>query len=482
MAGKPLSIAIAADTTDFVKAVNRGVIDPLDEAAAALDAVAKDGDQAGAKLEASMVDAQKETDDLKDKQTELRKALDKTGNQGRATGRDIKDGFNDASRGAEEFKDEAQQSAREAAASFDGSATSIVDYFQEVAANAFSGFGPAGVVAGLAVAGGIGLAVSAFEGGQESAAKMKERISELTDELIAAGENGEPSIQFLVDKLKELATTTEEGSANLLDLQKKARGAASGFDKIAQAYAGNADGIQEVITLEEERLQQLEKQKQAELEANGQSARLYDQRITDQKSIIQGLKDAKTAAEEAQKGEEAYAASGAPQLEQKAALIAQVNQSYDDAAASVQDYINKETGLFDVEAYLAAMDKKEQALRDYQTNLAKAALSPEAKEFLNSQGAEAAASFVQGYLNSTPEQQRRLNQKWTEAGRTNSGQYVQTVQQGIDDGLGKKPAIIPLKADTAQADRALDRFIETNKNRTVTVTVIGKDRNGKVII
>lgn len=481
MASKPLSIAIAADTTDFIKAVNRGVIDPLDEAAAALDAVAKDGDQAGAKLEASMVDAQKETDDLKDKQTELRKALDKTGNQGRATGRELKDGFHDASRGAEEFRDEAQQSAREAAASFDGSATSIVDYFQEVAANAFSGFGPAGVVAGLAVAGGIGLAVSAFEGGQESAAKMKERISELTDELISAGENGQPSIQFLVDKLKELASTTEDGTTNLADLQKQARNAASGFDRIAQAYAGNADGIKQVIALEEERLKQLEDNKQKEIAANGRAAIALNQGIEDQKKVIAGLKDSKKAAEEAQRAEEAYANSGAAALEQKAALIDQINTAYDNAAGSAQDYVNKETGILDVGAYIDAMNRKTQALRDYQTNLANSGLSPEAKAFLNSQGAEAAAQFAAGYKNASPEQKKQLNNIWTEAAKTNSGEYATGVQKGILQQLLGKSATIPLKADTEPADKAVDRFIERNYGRTVSVRVLGVDRNGKPV-
>lgn len=87
------------------------------------------------------------------------------------------------SEGLSEFRDESGSTAREAAASFDGSAESIGEVFQEVAANAFAGFGPAGAIAGVAAAAGLGIALS----------KLTE-ISEATNE--AAEEGAAWSLSF----------------------------------------------------------------------------------------------------------------------------------------------------------------------------------------------------------------------------------------------------------------------------------------------
>lgn len=73
---------------------------------------------------------------------------------GRSIERNLKDGFDEAA-------SEADGTAREVAASFDGSAESIGEGFQELAANAFAGFGPAGAVAGAAAAAAIGAAMAA---------------------------------------------------------------------------------------------------------------------------------------------------------------------------------------------------------------------------------------------------------------------------------------------------------------------------------
>lgn len=175
-----LSIDIAANT----RAAQRDVKDlskTLDDTADALDDIARDGEKAGDKVERSfrdMVRAAGRADD----------AVAKVGDSSKRA-------FDKASDGAQEFKDEANSTAREAAASFDGSAESIADMFQEVAANAFAGFGPAGAVAGLAAAAGIGLAVAAFGDVQ----KAQEELQALT---------GEWANTYLEEGSKVLSTAT----------------------------------------------------------------------------------------------------------------------------------------------------------------------------------------------------------------------------------------------------------------------------------
>lgn len=133
----------------------------------------RDGARGVEKLEDALKDAQRETRDLGDD-------ADKAGN-------DIRKGMKRAEDGVDEFGREAESTAKESAASFDGSAESIVDAFQEVAANAFAGFGPAGVVAGLAAALGIGAAVSGFEAVNEAEQASRERAAEWAQAFVEAG-------------------------------------------------------------------------------------------------------------------------------------------------------------------------------------------------------------------------------------------------------------------------------------------------------
>lgn len=227
-------IAIAADTRDFERGIRDGIIDPLDDAERNLDQLGDAAEAAGRdssrgldKIGDAAEDAGRESkrlgDDLKDAGRDGERAVDrledalrdaqrqtdKLGDDARDAGRDMERGMKDAEGGVEEFKDEANSTAREAAASFDGSAESIVDAFQEVAANAFVGFGPAGAVAGLAAAAGIGLVVKGFEEAEEAREESEERIGEWADAFIEAG-NRVLSAAQVTEKARAIITDTEK--------------------------------------------------------------------------------------------------------------------------------------------------------------------------------------------------------------------------------------------------------------------------------
>ena len=118
-------------------------------------------------------------------------------------------------------------------------------------------------------------------------------------------------------------------------------------------------------------------------------------------------------------------------MEAKAGLISQIDSAYDEAAGSVSDFVDKESGVFDVTAYIASMQAREQALKDYQSTLAGSGLSSEARTFLNSQGEEAAAQLLAGYKAAGPDQKKELARIWSEAGETSSGEYTTELQKGI---------------------------------------------------
>lgn len=225
----PIKIDFLANVRDFVRGTQNAE-DALDDVADSLDDMARDAKRGGddaeravEKLEKTFDEAAKSAKDLGDDSKDAgrdvergfrdaaRRAKD-LGDAGEDAGRDVKRGMDDASEGLDEFKDEANSTAREAAASFDGSIESIVDGFQEVAANALGGFGPAGVAAGLAAAAGIGLAVKGFEEFNEAEQASEERAAEWADAYIEAGSRILDASQ-IVESARAIITDPEQYEA-----------------------------------------------------------------------------------------------------------------------------------------------------------------------------------------------------------------------------------------------------------------------------
>lgn len=419
--------ALAKGAEQEAKLAGKGLSDGLkDGARDAERSVDKLGDDMGDSVKAGARKVDDETEKLERSFKELADSAKKdTSDLGDGMGTSVKRGADDAKEGLGEFKDEANSTAREAAASFDGSAESIGDAFQEVAANAFAGFGPAGAAAGLLIAAGLGVAFSKISEGSENTEAFKEKVAELGAEFIEAGGKGEASLEFVIDKLKELATTTEDGVVNLEDLQKAVEGAGNGknFDDIAKAVAGAGANVDDLLDKQKDLLEQLEEEAQTSDQTATGVYRDNLKKAQAQQLVVEELEKAKTAADAAKAGEEAYAAAGGAALQAKADLISNINDAYDEAAGGAEDYISAESGIFDVQAYLDSMAQRSQALRDYQDTLATAALTPEAKAFISSQGVDSAATFMAGYKTATPAQQAELNRIWSEAGKTSSGSF-----------------------------------------------------------
>lgn len=187
----PISINFLANT----KAVIRGTDDiekALGDVASSLDDLARDagtqGDKIGDGISDGVRDAAQETERATEKMERSFKDLaDASKNTGRDIERNVKKGTDGAREGLRDMKQEAGSTARESAASFDGSATSIAGSFQEIAANSFVGFGPAGAAAGIAAAAGLGLASAGFAANEAAAAAMEEKTVSAFDRMIEAG-------------------------------------------------------------------------------------------------------------------------------------------------------------------------------------------------------------------------------------------------------------------------------------------------------
>lgn len=262
-------------------------------------------------LERAMRDVQREADDM--------------GDAGRRMGDDLDRGFKRAEDGADDFRQEAGQTARETAASFDGSAESIGEAFQEVAANAFGGFGPAGAIAGLAAAAGIGAAIQGFEDVDEANEESQRRAADWAQSFIDAGaliiSNADQ-----VARVQAIATDPEQYE----EARKNAENWGVDTSWAMRAMAGDATAL----TVVEESLAQA----QADL----------DDKMTTNTDSITGMSDEmKTAAGQLNDGRDAFerltgemdaGREGAQAVSD--ALIGMVN-SADDATVQVDDLGNR---------------------------------------------------------------------------------------------------------------------------------------------
>lgn len=242
-------IGIAADTGGFEKSIQNGLVDPLEEAADAFDDL--ESAAKGADLDRELDKAQDASEDLADELDDARDQLKKLGYAAKDAGDDAKKGMARAEEGVKGFKQEAAQSARETAASFDGSFESIAELGQEVAANAFADFGPAGVAAGLAVAAAAGVMVNHFNDVQEAADEARDSAFSLAYDvsgaLSAAGYTqrvGEWTSE--TEKFKQVTDLANVSGWDQVDVIDALSSGGPKLDKLSEAFAAN--GMSTMVT------------------------------------------------------------------------------------------------------------------------------------------------------------------------------------------------------------------------------------------
>lgn len=451
MAG--INIEFLANVGKFLKGT-KDVEEALDEVADSLDGMAQDAKKAANKAANSFDEIGDKADDgfekagkaAKDFRKDSDKALDgvenaassaaeeletkfkdafetvKDGSKG--IGKDLETGINDgldgASEGITEFKEESADSAREAAASFSGSFDDVGDLIQEVAANAFRGFGPAGMAAGIAAAAGIGAAIGKLQEMADEAAEAKDAAIDLARELRTV--NGNPkAIDWagrLEDKLSEIADTKEwwepwqkEPVTALEELSDNAEKAGVSLKNMGAAYA-DIDSEQT-----EEFIKSLEEQARFGGEAGDAAWQLAEE--------LRGQQEELAAATEMQKGyDEVLSDLEAEQAaaEAVATMRDSIGESLTAAGESWEQYT--ENGKVNLAEYQAAIEQQFRAVEQYETNMSTASqdLSAEALQYVQNMGIEA-APLLEAFVNAPADQKGRLNEIWTELGQTSTEGY-----------------------------------------------------------
>jgi ElaB/YqjD/DUF883 family membrane-anchored ribosome-binding protein len=194
--GRPIETTIDLNVDGVVSGAEK-VASTFDDVQDSLKDTAKAGDKSFESMEDSAKEAAKTID------RDLTKALDEvdakvkdSGKSGKNIGDGIKDGTSKAKGSLHELKEEANSTAKEATASFDGSAQGIADAFQEVAANTF---GPIGLAAAI----GVGIAIAKMQELAEVNTEAKEKMADLGREIYDAG--GKIDDAAIADKIKDIA-------------------------------------------------------------------------------------------------------------------------------------------------------------------------------------------------------------------------------------------------------------------------------------
>lgn len=299
----PFKWSLMADVSSVVKG-GQDVEKVLTEMGDSLDKLgsetASTADEAAGKLE-----------------SEFKQAFDKVQSEAKTTGKRIGDDLDDGARrakdGVEDFKGEAASTAREAAASFDGSAESIADAFQEVAANAFGGFGPAGAAAGLAAAAGIGLASAALTQAEEEAQEAREAALELGQAFATAASRAEALADATSDALAEMVKTPEtffdqtetdrltlysqmvrEAGLDYNDVLLAMQGDTQAYDRVvSQAWANTAaEHEQATISF----ITDLDRQRQKTVDAEQWAQNYADSQVAAQRQVAEAQQHARDVA------------------------------------------------------------------------------------------------------------------------------------------------------------------------------------------
>ncbi|MDO5876497.1 hypothetical protein FV140_14625 [Paenarthrobacter ureafaciens] len=271
--------------------------DSFDGAKSELKDVAKTADKSGKDVGEAYSDAAKKID--RDLTKALEDVEDKARNSGKSLGDSVKKGTDKAGEGMSELKDESASTAKEAAASF-GSIEDSADALQEVLANAFVGFGPAGMAAGIVAAVGIGLAVSALQENADKINENKERMLDLAQTLKDKG--GEFDMSDAIQAMDDYGFAIQDSKEWFEFFQQDA---VSGFEKlrdnakdagltIGEAFKGQFGELEDAKKVSEELTRKL-KDLEIQTESNKIVSSDYGQTIdmTDEatKKQIAGTKE-----------------------------------------------------------------------------------------------------------------------------------------------------------------------------------------------
>lgn len=462
MASGDISVVINSETKAFKQGVENGIIKPLEDAEKALDELGRS--KGPEQLDREMRDAQRSTEELQDELKDAARDLDKLGFAARDAGTDGKAGLDKIKGGAQEVQQEIGQNLGEAVSSFSGDLSDLGQVGQDTLgglAATIAGTGPAGLVGAALLAAaaiGVGGISASLAEAEEKRQALAERASELAQAYVDAKGDVVPVIDAIADKLAEMATETDDAETSLKDLADAADDADFDFKTLAKAYAGNTDGLKDLLKQEEKELAILEES--SEKHSKRKSSVADDAEA--QRTLVGYLQDASSAAEQAAEMEKLYAESGGPEMELKAELLESVADAYDGVRDSAIDAATNEEGVFDVAKWAEYVAQHRTQVEQYQTNLQGLKLDSGQWANLMEMPEDARMAVVASLVSGPEEAKPAIIAALTDAG----SEGMSGLQISLDDYNLTTEAEV-----TADATKADGTIKETTKDREVKVKV-----------
>jgi len=420
-----------------------------------------DADKALRDVEDAADDAADAARDLADDLADVEDAV--PSDVGRKLGDDLEDGFDRAGEGAAEFKDEAQQSAREGAASFSGEFEDVADYMQEVLANALSGFGPVGAAAGLAAAAGLGILVSSLQEGEEAAEATKDRIIDLAGQIREVdGDLSRLDLNsIMLDWSTEISDTKRWfelwQDAPLTKVEQLATAAdtlgLSLDDLVAALHDVDGPEAARVTELLDERL--------------GTGLGRVISSTDEATQSLMTLRDEIGAGNlDLERANELYELQN-ELLGENASTVDYVRESTETYNESVQDALAQagdawtdyvEDGKVNLAEYAAAMEDQIAAVEQYEANMVTASqtLTDEALGYLQNMGVEA-APLLQAFVDAPKSEQARLAGIWDQLGQAAVGGWSDGAA-GLTDAVDDAVSTASDKAPDVEIGFSADRW------------------------
>jgi hypothetical protein len=420
---KPISIQVISDVTEFVQGAKKmgASLDDFNDDMKDVVRNAKDaGKDTGKAIEKGTADgvkdAVKDLDKLEPKFREIADASKREGKTlGDGIGKGVKDGTDKGKEGLDEFNDEAKSTAKESAASFDGSFESAMDAVQEILANAFAGFGPMGLLAGAALAAGLGAAISAGQDAADAINEAKERAGDLALELYDVG--GKIEDVDIESKIREWGVAIDDNrefweiwqksaTSNIDKAQDAAKKAGVDFKTMFRGLSGyDADDAQKALVQTNREIGKLEdKIKDARRSGNPfagiqdedgmalDSLRGVAKELTNVRDETKDATKASEALEEATRAETDAAEAAAEAKERQASAVSSLQGGIDDAIGSFGEFANEEKKTLDPQGYIDGIAARIDATQRFNDNVAlisqKFGLSVEETQALIDQGVD----------------------------------------------------------------------------------------------
>lgn len=478
MASKGYTIAVATDSRLFEQGVRMGIIKPVEEADDALTDLGKN--RGLDELTDDLKDAQRATDKLGDEARDAAKQMQadyrRTGQAARDAAGDA-DGFGhagtrgmrDVSEATAETADEFRGNLGEAISSFRGDLSDLVQIGQDTLGG-LAGSGALGGIPGLFVlaagAAGVGLLQGAIEKGQEKTEEWKAAVGELAQAFIdAGGDNTTAGVQRSVDKLKALATATDD--VKLTDLRKDAESANVSFEKLARTWGGSEKDLRDLwrqVDGTNDSLWEQIRAAQQRGDANLEEKLRGEARAT--LELRQQIGQQIGVTHEATDAYKAWVAAGGPELQAKADALQSfadsVKSSLSDAGSAWEDY--NQDGTTSLDEYNAHIEEQIKSINSYQENVKaiSASVSQDALNYILSLGTDA-APIIQAFVDAPLDQQQRTAANWDSLGKQSSSAYKSALQNDLANSVVSGPKVVIDDVDTSRIPGLIQQTLNGHK-------------------